>query len=177
MDIYLDVLKKEDMKYILEERNKTIGVLRTPSMLTLEQQMDFYNNVCCDRNSRSRYFAVRKLNFKEIIGMVGIEKIEWENGIGEISIIVGSGYTGVGVGSKSVYEILNYGFNRLRLQTIYGECYTCNPNIEFWIKQVKKYNEHSTILPNRKFFDGEYYDSLYFNFRIENFINFIKGKE
>lgn len=170
MDIYLDVLKKEDMKYILEERNKTIGVLRTPFMLTLEQQMEFYNNICCNRNSKSRYFAVRKKHFQEIIGMVGLENIEFENGIGEISIIVGAGYTGVGVGDKAVEAILNYGFNSLRLQSIYGECYKCNTNIEFWIKQVKKYNEYSTILPNRKFLNGEYFDSLYFNFKAENFI-------
>lgn len=167
-------------------RNNTFGVLRTPYLLTYEQQEDFYRKIVCNRNSNCRYFAIKKMIRREgiknsffegsLIGMCGLENIEWENGLGEISLILGPNYVGKGYGKISLSLILNEGFNFMRLNTIYGECYHTNKNLGFWRKQVKKYNGYEVQLLDRKYFEGKYYNSLYFSFNKEEF-NKILEKE
>ncbi len=69
-----------------------------------------------------------------------------------------------GFGETALYKLLEQGFNFLGLQNIYGECYLCNPSVDFWYKMVDLYNGFYTILPKRKFWEGIMHDSLYFNF-------------
>jgi RimJ/RimL family protein N-acetyltransferase len=59
--------------------------------------------------------------------------------------------------------LLDEAFNKMNLKTVTGECYKCNPGLDFWYRVIEKYNGHKTILPNRKFWNGKYYDSLYFS--------------
>jgi hypothetical protein len=52
------------------------------------------------------------------------------------------------------------------LKTVYGECYYCNAaGINFWKKYIETSDIciYSTKLPNRKFRNGLFYDSLYFS--------------
>lgn len=173
--IYLDVLNLGACNIVREWRNKLPETLRTPFRLTYEQQVNFYESVVCNRNSKHRYFGIFIKDFSadpkcedffndKIIGMGGITNIEFENGLGEISLILGPEFIGKGFGSQAVKLLLDVGFNQLRLNNIYGECFKCNKNIGFWEKQIKKYNAVTAILPSRKYYNGEYYDSLYFNF-------------
>lgn len=142
-------------------RNKTDGRLRTPFMLTYEQQQEFYKNIVCNRDANARYYSIK--NDNDTIGMCGLENISFINGLGEISIIIDSEVKGNGFGEKAIELLLLEGFNKLRLQNIYGECYFCNTSINFWEKIIKKYNGSRAILEKRKFFNGKFYDSLYFN--------------
>jgi RimJ/RimL family protein N-acetyltransferase len=180
--IRLEPLDAVYMDTIREWRNNTSGVLRTTLLLTYEQQEDFYKKIVCNRNSNCRYFAIKKTirnNCAEIslIGMCGLENIEWENGLAEISLILGPNYVGKGYGKESLFLILNEGFNVLRLNTIYGECYYSNPNLGFWRKQIKKYNGYDCQLLDRKYFKGKYYNSLYFSFNKELFNKSLERKD
>lgn len=174
MNICLDVLKYEDMEKIRKWRNEISksGYFRTPYLLTEKMQEDFFNNVINNRSSNSRYFGIFKnemKNLKTFIGYCGLDKIEWENAIAEIGLMLNPVEIKKGYGSKAVSLLLNEAFNNMRLNNIYGECYKCNPNIQFWEKIVKKHNGYKTILPARKYFDGSFYDSLYFNFNVFDF--------
>lgn len=143
-------------------RNQIPETLRTPYFLTREQQEDYYLNTICDRRGTTRYFAFVDHEDKTI-GMGGIENIIWESRIGEISLIVKPDLRGKGYGKEIVDSILEMAFKQINLDHVFGECYMCG-NIDFWNKMIKKYGASHAVLPARKYFDGKYWDSMYFTF-------------
>jgi RimJ/RimL family protein N-acetyltransferase len=157
-------LRKEDMPIILKWRNDSMETLRTPYKLTLEQQMHWYNNTICDRQSNTRYWAFTKVGNDEIIGFGGIENVIWEYRTGEISILIGKEFRRLRYGECAVLMILSQAFNSMNMHNIWGECYTCG-NTEFWKKILgeSNYKIEFRTLPNRKYYNGLYWDSLYFN--------------
>lgn len=172
--IELTVMTDDRADEVRVWRNELRGVLRTPFLLTAEMQEDFYNNVICNRHSNNRFYAAMKDG--EFIGMAGLINIEWENGLAEISIILNPDQRGKGNGQAVIEELLRTGFNELRLENIYGECYCCNPCLNFWLRTIKKYDEYQVILPCRKYLDNKYYDSIYFNFN-KNKFNYVYGSK
>lgn len=184
-EVKLGDLNMQQCEEVRQWRNKLEGVLRTPFFLTDKMQQDFYNNVVSNRNSNNRFWgvyvtesldnsfavdtktiAMRRVN--EFIGMIGFVGIEWENRLAEISMIINPQLHSKGIGKKAFSLLLENGFNHLNLNNIYGEVYLCNPAVEFWVKELAKYNGRHTTLPNRKYFEGKYYDSIYFNFNRED---------
>ena len=165
----LCVLTKDDCKKVRSWRNMDISGLRTPYGLTDEMQDQFYENVICNRDSRHRYWAAK--DGAILVAMVGLTDIQWENGIAEISIIVNPETRRNGSGTTAVGLVLLEAFCHLRLNTVFGECYECNDAVVFWKKAVKKYAAYTTILPNRKFWDGQYYNSFYFSIDADEFNN------
>lgn len=170
---------------VKEWRNETMNALRTPMMLTEEQQGKFYFDVVCDRDAKARYWGiweevdgvlktifgtpVEKIKENGLIGMAGIENIEWENKRGEISLIIDPDRRGTGYGDDALAMLLDKGFNELNLENIWGVCYECNPATEFWMRQINKYNGKHVLFPNMKFCDGKYWRGLYFNFERSNY--------
>jgi RimJ/RimL family protein N-acetyltransferase len=98
-----------------------------------------------------------------LLAFGGLTNIQWENRLTEISLIVNPDNKRSGIGSDCVDMLLDEAFNKMNLKTVTGECYLCNPGIDFWYRVIEKYNGRKTILPNRKFWNGKYYDSLYFS--------------
>lgn len=161
----LRALTIEDMEPIRKWRNECLDTLRTPFPLTKEQQEDWYKNEICNRNSRSRFWAIDEAFFSGqdpfLIGYGGIENIQWENRIGEISLLINPERKNHGHGSKAARFIIGEAFERLNLLTVYAECYANNPAIKFWAKIFG--NQTPVVLPNRKYCNGQYYDSFYFS--------------
>ena len=161
-NMHLSELTISDCEIIRHWRNADISHLRTPFFLTQEMQQEFYHTVICDRKSNCRFWSVR--DGSDFIGMVGLVNISIENRSAEISIIINPKKHRNGYGKKSINMLLEKGFYELNLENIYGECYENSAHIGFWenyceLKQVEVYP-----LPNRKFYNGKYYDSIYFNF-------------
>ncbi len=157
----------EDVEKVRQWRNQTLVSLRTPYPLTREQQEHFYHNIVCDRNHNSRWWSV--YDEGNLVGFAGITDIEWENRLGQISLIVDPEQQGKGYGKQSLAMLLEEGFGNLGLLTIYGECYECNPAIGFWEKMFDEQdNNHAykTMLPNRKRWNGRMYNAMYFSFLI-----------
>ena len=157
----LRALELDDMEYIRQWRNQCLDTLRTPFPLTKEQQEDWYRNEICNRQSRSRFWAITEKG--SLIGYGGIENIQWENSIGEISLLINPKYHGQGYGKQAAIEIITQAFNRLNLHTVFGEVYVTNPAMGFWVTITEAYNGYKSLLPNRKYLDGKYWDSLYFS--------------
>ena len=157
----LDALSLADVEEVRAWRNAALSSLRTPFLLTAEMQEDFYRNLT--RYSRDRYWAIRVSG--GLIGMAGLVGIEWENRLAEISLIISPDCRGAGYGKQAVDLLLHEGFNNMALENIYGECYECNPAIDFWRKLAAQYKAYMTTLPSRKYWNGSYWGSLYFNFR------------
>ena len=100
--------------------------------------------------------------------MGGLTNIEWENSQAEISLIINPALQKQGHGKEAVRLLLDQAFNYLNLKTVYGEVYTCNDcAFEFW-KKLANASENQrgcwVILPNRKYWKGQYHNSAYFSF-------------
>ena len=164
------ILSLNDCLQVAEWRNECLYALRTPYMLTEEMQEEFYKNTICNRNARARFWGIweepdkdKIVNPSRLIGMAGIENIEWENSRGEISLIIDPKYQNKGYGKKAVENLIEKGWYELNLRNIWGVCYSCNPSINFWIKILRIYGEEAFYLPDMKYWNGVYYSGYYFN--------------
>jgi len=153
-------LQIEDMEPIRQWRNQCLATLRTPFPLTKEQQEDWYRSEVCNRASRTRFWAIE--DEEGLIGYGGIEGIQWENSIGEISLLINPELHGKGYGMQAVKLILGEAFGNLGLKTVYGECYMNNPAVKFWQKITETVGGEVTHLPRRKLWAGEYHGSMVF---------------
>ena len=162
----LTALTLEDCEQVRKWRNEDISAYRTPYFLTESMQEDFYYDAASNRCGMSRYMSVYYHN--NLIGMVGLVGIEWENRHAELSIVVNPDKRRSGNGKAALMLLLDWGFNVLGLENIYGECYQCSPFKLFWLTLIKEYGIYNTILPGRKFHHGLYHDSIYFNFNKED---------
>jgi hypothetical protein len=108
------------------------------------------------------------------IGMGEITNISLENRNGEIGLLMHSGYTYIA--EQAIDLILKQGFNYLNLDNIYGEVYECSAYYDLWKGIYRQYGDWKPTynhpyscecgmikLPNRKYWQGKYYSSLYFN--------------
>jgi len=160
MGLELRPPSREDVEQVRLWRNEILYALRTPYPLKKEMQGVFYDEVICNRNSNHHYWSIYD---KELIGFGGLTNIEWENGLAEISLILSAGCRGQGYGSRAVQLLLDQGFGNMGLRTIYGECYECNPAIEFWKKITERNGGYYTMIPRRKMWQGQLYDALHFS--------------
>ena len=165
-------LEREDMPKIVAWRNAVLPTLRTSFPLTIEQQMDWYDREINNRDSRTRFFAfdddhyehnaIETVKTHGLVGYGGIENIQWENRTGEISLLINPALHKQGYGRKAVHAIIDYAFDGLNIDTVWGEVYCNNPAVNFWEKITKEYGGIMTKIPRRKYHAGQYYDSMYF---------------
>jgi RimJ/RimL family protein N-acetyltransferase len=97
------------------------------------------------------------------LALGGLTDIEWENRLAEISLFVSPLWQNRKYGRASVKLLCEEGFNNMGLFTIVGEAFLCNPNYKFWEKLTDEFMGFKTLLPDRKYWDGQHYPSLYFS--------------
>ena len=151
---------RQDVERVRHWRNAALETLRTPYLISEEMQANFYDSLQ-NRESRNRYWSI--YDNDELIGFGGLTGIEWENGLAEISLIMGAKYRGKGLGRRAVNLILDTGFGNMGLKTIYGECYECNSAVDFWGAITKEHGGYITTIPRRKMWQGRLYDALHFS--------------
>ena len=162
-------LNLPDLQKVREWRNQVLETLRTPYPLTEDDQLRFLRNY---DSYKHRYWMVHGPGVGATLdGMGGITNIQWENRIGEISLIIRPATVREGLGTKAVHLLLSEAFGNMGLKTVFGECYWTNSGaIGFWKAMRSKYAGQETILPNRKLWKGKFYDSLYFSFDADCFV-------
>ena len=151
---------RQDVERVRHWRNAALETLRTPYLISEEMQANFYDSLQ-NRESRNRYWSI--YDNDELIGFGGLTGIEWENGLAEISLIMGAKYRGKGLGRRAVALILDTGFGNMGLKTIYGECYECNTAVDFWGAITKEHGGYITTIPRRKMWQGQLYDAVHFS--------------
>jgi len=160
----LDVIEYYYAPVIVDERNKLVpGILRTPFKLTQGQQMEWYHREIEDRRSMTRYWALKEDDGR-LLGYGGIENIQWEVGMGEMSLLIFEDFRGLGYGKEAVKLFLEQAFDEIGLDTVFAEVYECNPNLSFW--QKRNYDS-VTRFPRRKRTGGKLYDSQIFVWKRE----------
>lgn len=167
--ISLEVLSRENLQEVRRWRQHIPATLRTTFPQTMEMQHKFYDDVICNSASPHRYWGVWAHTNWGFVGMVGLTYIDWVNGSAEISLITSPGHPRQGYGRNAVRAVLAEAFHAMRLSTVYGEVYLCNPAVAFWQKMVDQHKGLSTYLPRRKFWEGRLWDSYYFAIRRETF--------
>ena len=168
MSLHLRPPTLADMQRAREWRNHpdVRPGLRTPFMLTSEQQEWWYREVVCDRRAPSRWWAV--YDGEEHVGVTGLEGIQWENRLAEISLLIDPARAGQGYGRQAVRLVLEEAFERMGLLTVTGECYESNPvGIAFWRRVVEEYGGEVTTLPRRKWWSGRLWDAMWFTLTAE----------
>ena len=162
----LKPVTRENLESVRQWRNECLETLRTPYMLTEKHQEDFYDSLC-SRTSVHRYLEL--WHDGQFIGLGGITYIQWENRCGEISLILAPDSRGRGLGRDAVAELYRVAFNELNLNMVFGECYRCNDAWEFWSVLNDEYVGNQCILKDRKYWEGQYHDSLYFSVTKEQY--------
>lgn len=157
-------VKYNDLDLIREWRNSQLSMLRTPYLLTVDMQVDFYKEKICNRNSNCRFFSIE--HGVDLVGMVGLENIQFENRLAEISLVTDPNKTNM-IEAIAKY-ILKYGFNFMNLNSIFAEVYQCNPNFDIWMKLANEFKAAKAVIPFRKFYDERYFDSTIFTFSFKD---------
>jgi len=167
----LRALTLENMEEVRQWRNDLPETLRTPYLLTKEMQEQYYRDVICDRRGTTRYWAFwdcfvddDDTFIENFVGYGGIENIVWEYGLGEVSILIGPGHRRKKHGTVALSMVLEQAFNTLGLKVVTAECYECNPAIEFWQAMARAYAAKVERLSWRKYWQGEYYGSIFVHF-------------
>ena len=157
----------EDVDKIRKWRNnsKQNMMLRTPFLLTREMQEDFYESKISNRNSNCRFWSIWKKenNLKStLIGMAGLENIQWENRLAEISIITDPKH--VFSLKDIVAKLIELAFNQLNLKSVFTEVYGCSPYRSIWKECADVFGAFESEIPFRKFYGGQYYNSIIYTF-------------
>ena len=156
----LEALRREDMSKLLEWRNAFPEAWRDPRPTTITQQYEWFDSSVSHSNN-GRYWGFYEVG--HFRAQSEITSIIWESRIGEIGLIVDPKLRKLGMGKDLLLATLTQAWNTLNLKTVWGECYECNDACNFWMKCVKEWNGYLTILKNRKYWNGKFYDSIYFS--------------
>jgi RimJ/RimL family protein N-acetyltransferase len=140
-----------DLIDALELRNQHPENLRTSRPLTEEDQQWFYD---------SPYTRMWSVGEKSL-AIGGIVNIQWENRIGELSLLMPD--ANMALTGMILDLILDKAFNTLNLHTVYGECYHCHSQYAQWAKIMKDRGAYAVELPNRKYWQGRYWDATYYS--------------
>jgi RimJ/RimL family protein N-acetyltransferase len=157
--ISLEPLTEEVAVKAAKWRAKNPEACRTPYEISDGQQREWFSKLPFSKN---RYWSVVS---KVPVGMVGLTDISMENRCAEISIVMDPTKRGKGFGKQAVDALLDMAFNRMNLHYVYGECYVCACNLDFWDKALMDYPVEWRELPIRKYWNGEYFGSYYFSIR------------
>lgn len=149
-------LTADHAQWVREWRNGARETLRS-GWTTEEQQEDFaISNF--RRNYKYWWFVDEgEWQNRAAGGFVDITQVS-----AEIALIVDPGYRKQGMGRKCVDWLLAEGFKNQGYREIHGESFYCG-NVLFWDKIAAKYSAETCIMPNRKWWNGEWYYALYFS--------------
>lgn len=162
MDLKMLPVTFDDCLAITDWRIDARATLRTSEMATLEQQKKWFEALQ-DAAALHRYFSFTS-SMSTLCAVGGLTNIHWTNRNAEISLIVNPKMQRKGIGTQCVDMLLNEAFKKMGLKTCYGETYMVNvPGLEFWKKIIVRHSSRTAILPNRKFWDGAFHNSLYFS--------------
>ena len=173
MSLYLDTPTPADLLRVIEWRKTCPEALRTPREITPPEQERFYAEYIAHPKSPHRYYAVVEQMvaplsvggtlkgdlLRRFAALVSLENISWENGHAEIGLIVDPTRNGQGIGREAVRLALDVAFNRLRLDSVWLECYLCG-HPTFWLRILTTYHGTSVLWPRRKFWQGELHDAV-----------------
>jgi RimJ/RimL family protein N-acetyltransferase len=131
-------------------RNEVLPSLRSshPTPVNIIPQIQWVKSFNLNTDNYFFIYSDEIYTHKVLIGYCGLDKVNRINKTAEMSLLINPQLHRKGYGKRAARKLLNYGFNKLKLQCIYIECYTTTSNWEFWKKVGFK--EESRIQRGRK---------------------------
>ena len=173
--LYLSPRSSEDVEKFTEWLNDfetTDYTGRSSQLVTLEAERDY---LLTNSNPEATFVMVT-LDSDEMIGTVGLERINWVNRTAELGIFIGNKeYRNKGYGTEAIELILEYGFRYLNLNNIKLNLMSFN---ERALKCYEKcgFKEYGRRRQS-KYINGKYYDTIEMDILAEEFKgDFIKNK-
>ncbi len=157
--VYLSPINLEDYEnYVkwLNNPNITQYLDCNDSLITLSKEKELLEKIANTEFS----FAIVKQEDDTLLGNVGITKIDYKNGKGELGIFIGEeDNLSKGYGSEAIKLILNFAFNEIRLHNVMLTVFSSNP------RAIKAYTKCGFQEFGRRheaiYHDGKYLDLIY----------------
>jgi len=123
---------------------------------TLAKQIDYFSNL---NNNTDIQLAIIDKGNDNLIGGIGLHKLNLFNRNADISIIIGNKeYWGKGIGKEAVELLLNFAFNKLNLYKITAGMADCNKGSYNLFKKCGFIEEGR--LKEQVFLNGKYCDII-----------------
>ena len=137
------------------KRNEDISGFRTPRQISESAQEDFAEHIL--KAPDARFWAIRRSDRRKPVALVGLERIEWENGNAETSVVF---IDAEDEERRAIFRgLLAKGFAELRLTHIYTQVYLCSPLLDFYLEQAEALAGTVIDLPIGKYWAGIYHGS------------------
>ena len=137
-----------------------------------------YINKLLDRNKngynggKAIYWFIREISSSKVIGSIGLVGLSIENKKAEIAYGLSPNYWGSGIIFESLWLILKYCFETLKLETIYAECDLYNLKTISILKAVG-FEENVILKGKETTFDGKKIDNIQF-ILLKNKVNLLR---
>ena len=118
-------------------------------------------NIQIEKEKLGYYFYVRNVETNNLIGYLGIKKIDYNISKCEIFYFVDNDFEGKGIISKSVSEIIDFCFNELKMNKIF----ICTSKINFGSQQIalkNRFIQEGTLREEFKNHEGVLEDINYY---------------
>ena len=118
-------------------------------------------NIQIEKEKTGYYFYVRSIETNNLIGYIGIKKIDYHISKCELFYFIDKEFEGKGIISKAVSEIINLCFNELKMNKIF----ICTSKVNFASQQIALKNDfvlEGTLREEFKSFEGELEDINYY---------------
>lgn len=174
-NIYLSPRSTEDAERYTEWMNDfetTDYTGRSGAIMTIEKEKEYLENHSGDEAC----FAIVRLEDNELIGTIGLEKIDHLNRKATLGIFIGDKESrNKGYGTEAIKLLLDYGFNYLNLKNIKLDVLEFNKRAKACYEKCgfKEYGKRRKCY----FLNGKYYDRIEMDILAEEFEgDYIKNK-
>jgi len=158
-NINIRALYKEDESLILKWKENTNlrHLIGTVFPINELEHQKWFENKMFDKNGR--IFIIEE-NFRNPIGLIGFNRIDWINRNAELFIFIGDEqYRGKGIGEQATNILLEFAKENLNLVMLYLKVFSFNDSA---IKLYKKIGfSIDGKLRKSKYYKGKYCDTIY----------------
>lgn len=166
--IYLSPRNSQDVETFtkwLNDFQVTDYIDRSGSIVTLEGEKQYLEQT---ESEQKRQFVIVTLDKDEMIGTVGLERINYINRYATLGVFIGEeAYRNGGYGTEAINMILDYGFNYLNLNSIQLDVFAFNE------RAIACYKKCGFKEMGRRrqatFVNGKYYDTIQMDILKEEF--------
>lgn len=128
--------------------------------VNIDKCKDFIKNSWDDK--KNLHLAISNIK-NDYLGSISLKNIDYKNKIAELGIVVHPAYSGRGIATLALYEIVKKAFFELELNKIYLYVRTDNKRAVLFYE--KKQMELEGCSKEHLFIEGEYKDILWYSLR------------
>jgi ribosomal-protein-alanine N-acetyltransferase len=155
---------KNDASPILELRSnvETMKYIPRPLLKSTEDALEHIAMIDAKiENSEGINWAITLKNDSKLIGIIGFYRIKSEHFRAEIGYMILPAFSGNGIISEAINEVMNYGFNEIHLHSVEG---IIDPNNLGSAKVLQKNGFiKEAHLKENEFYEGRFLDTVIYS--------------